>query len=138
MGQSNRNLEGVLLVRALRFRDGVGPNIDFAFRSCHSEEIGKQIEAGGDRHGLKLGGHVCDVASDIKRFVRDSPVRRIASLSERPPGTVPSGPQLFSTYPSRETQFLNHTTTQSRSAEGGGTFRAPRSGVDSLLNAGSL
>src|ERR1700733_985192 len=134
--QSNRNLEGGLLVRALRFRDGVGPNIDFAFRSRHSEEIGKQIEAGGDRHGLKLGGHVCDVASDIKRFVRDSPVRRIASLSERPPGTVPSGPQLFSTYPSRETQFLNHTTTQSRSAEGGGTFRAPRSGVDSPAQRG--
>ena len=43
--QSNRNLEGVLLVRALGFGDGVGANIDFAFRSRHSEEIGEQIEA---------------------------------------------------------------------------------------------
>src|SRR3984957_14033514 len=92
VGQSNRNLEGVLLVRTLGFRGGVGADIDSAVRSRHSEEIGKQIEAGSDRHCFKLGGHVCDVASDIDRFVRDSPMRRIASLSERPPGTVPSGP----------------------------------------------
>jgi hypothetical protein len=45
---------------------------------------------------------------------------------------------LFSTYPSRETDFLNHTTTLSGSAEGGGPFGRldPRS--IALLNAGSL
>src|ERR1700733_576112 len=91
VGQSNRNLEGVLLVRALGFRDGVGANIDFAFRSGHPEEISEQVEAGGDRHGLELGGHVCDVASDIERFMRDSTIRRIAGLSERSAGTVSSG-----------------------------------------------
>src|ERR1700722_10927314 len=131
VGQSNRNLEGGLLVRALGFRDGVGANIDFAFRSRHSEEISEQVEAGSDRHGLELGGHVCDVASDIERFVGDSPIRRIAGLSERSPGTVSSGSHLFSTHSSRETDFLNHKTTLSRSAEGGGPFRAPRSGVES-------
>src|SRR5271163_1276729 len=113
--QSNRNLEGLLLVHALDLGDGVGANINLAFRSGHPKEIGEQVEAGRDRHGFKLRGHVCDVASDIERFVRNSPMRRIVGPSERSPETVPSGSHLFSTYPSRETDFLNHTTTLSRS-----------------------
>jgi hypothetical protein len=135
VGQSNRNLEGVLLVRALGFYDGIGANIDFAFRSRHSEEISEQVEAGSDRHGLELSGHVRDVASDIERFVRDRPMRRIVGFSKQAPGTVSSGPHLFSTYSPRETHFLNHKTTLSRSAEGGGPFGRPDLGSRTLLNA---
>jgi hypothetical protein len=54
--------------------------------------------------------------------VRDRPMRRIAGLSERSAGTVSSGSDLLSTYPSRETHVLNHTITPSSSAEGGGTL----------------
>ena len=72
-GNPTATSKGCCLVRALGFRDGVGANINLAFRSRHSEEIGEQVEAGSDRHGFELGGHVRDVTGDIERFVRDSP-----------------------------------------------------------------
>ena len=137
--ESNRNVEGLLfvgvIVCALGFGDGVGANVNFAFRFGHPKEISEQVEAGRDRHGFELGSHVRDVTSDIERFVRDSPLRRIVSPSGQSPRPVSSGSPLFSTYASRETHFLNHTTTLSRSAEGGGPFQALYSGVIAILNA---
>jgi hypothetical protein len=62
--------------------------------------------------------------------VRDSSLRRIVSPSRQSSRPVSSGSPLFSTYASRETHFLNHTTTLSRSAERGGPFQALYSGVD--------
>jgi hypothetical protein len=64
-----------------------------------------------------LGGHVCDVAGDIERFMGDGSVRWIIRSSGPSPGAAPSGSPLFSTYPSWETRILNHTTTPSRSSE---------------------
>jgi hypothetical protein len=66
--------------------------------------------------------------------VRDSPLRRIVSPSRQSSRPVSSGSPLFSTYASRETHFLNHTTTLSRSAERG-PFRRSTPGSIPILNA---
>jgi hypothetical protein len=119
--QGHRDLERLLLLLALDFSfdfgDGVGANINLALRSGHPQKIGEQVEARCDCHRFELRSHVCNVASDIERFMRDSSVRRIIRPSGPSPGAVPSSSPVFSTHSPRETHILNHTTTPSRSSE---------------------
>jgi hypothetical protein len=64
---------------------------------------------GPDRYGFELGGHVSNVAGDVKRIVGSSPRSRRNALSGSPiPGFV-----------SREAYFLGHPIKLSHSAERG-------------------
>ena len=121
MRQGHRDLERLLLLLALDFSfdfgDGVGANINLALRSGHPQKIGEQVEARCDCHRFELRSHVCNVASDIERFMRDSSVRWIIRPSGRSSGAVSSGSPVLSTHSSWETRILNHTTTPPRSLE---------------------
>ena len=92
LAQSNRRLVAKFLLRALGFggTGEKGANKYFAFRFRHCEKINQSVEAGRVRHGFEFGGHICDVTSNVERFPRHSPVRRIVGSSRRSRGSAPS------------------------------------------------
>ena len=102
---------------ALGFRVAAGANDSFAFCFRHPEKVSQPIEVGPDRYGFELGGHVSNVAGDVKRIVGSSPRSRRNALSGSPiPGFV-----------SREAYFVGHLIKLSHSAERGRRLRSPRS-----------
>jgi hypothetical protein len=92
--QSSSKLVGFIL-RALGFGNAADANQYFAFRFRHPEKVNQPVEVGRDRQGFELGGHVCDVASDVEHFPRHSPMRRIVRASRRSRGSELSASPTF-------------------------------------------
>jgi hypothetical protein len=80
--QSNCRLVGFLRRALCAMR----ANKYFAFHFRHPEKINQPVEAGSDRHGLKLGGHAGDVTGSAH-----SPVRRLVGSSRRSRGSARCG-----------------------------------------------
>jgi hypothetical protein len=63
-------------------------NQHFAFHFRHPEKVSQPVEVGRDRHGFELGGHVVEVAGDVKHFLRHSPKILIVGSSRRSRGSA--------------------------------------------------
>ena len=82
----------------LRLGLGVRSNEHFGFRPGHANEIGEEIEIGGDRHRFELGGQIRHIARDVERLPRGeawTDIRSALAGQSENPGRLALGLPAF-------------------------------------------